>query len=201
MKTSTAIALFSACAALGALAQNSPPPPRQQPSQQPAPRPPMSQPPRGQQQSAQQQQQQGLSSFGWFADLANACWRGERPDGRADVQCYSTQFNRYLRGTIKFYQGANVVAEGDSVFSWDPSAHVIVYNQWASNGGFGLGEIAIEGNDLVFRTRLPDGSEAPARAVWRRVDKDTFRVIRQRRNDEGEGWTDDTSVTYKRVAS
>jgi hypothetical protein len=143
----------------------------------------------------------GSTANGGWLDLANACWRGERPDGRADVQCYSTQFNRYLRGTIKFYQGANVVAEGDSVFSWDPSAHVIVYNQWASNGGFGLGEIAIEGNDLVFRTRLPDGAEAPARAVWRRVDKDTFRVIRQRRNDEGEGWTDDTSVTYKRVAS
>jgi hypothetical protein len=201
MKTATAIALLSACAALGAFAQNSPPPPRQ-PSQQPGPRPPMSQPPRGQQQSPQQQQQQqGLPAFGWFAELANACWRGERSDGRADVQCYSTQFNRYLRGTVKFYQGTNVVAEGDSVFSWDPAAGVIVYNQWASNGGFGLGEIAIEGNDLVFRTRLPDGSEAPARAVWRRVDKDSFRVIRQHRNEQGEGWTDDASVTYKRVAS
>jgi hypothetical protein len=186
MKTRTAIAVFSACAALGAAAQNSPPAPRE-PSPQPVQR--------------AAQRPQGLAAFGWFADLANACWRGERPDGRADVQCYTTQFNRYLRGTIKFYQGTNVVAEGDSVFSWDAAANVIVYNQWASNGGFGLGEIAIEGGDLIFRTRLPDGSEAPARAVWRRLDKDTFRVVRQRREEQGEGWTDDTSVTYKRVAS
>ena len=183
MKAHTAIAVLSACAALTALAQNSPPPPRQ----------PSSQPP--------QRAPQGLSAFGWFAELAGSCWRGERPDGRADVQCYSTQFNRYLRGTIKFYQGANVVAEGDSVFSFDAAANVIVYNQWASNGGFGLGEISIEGSELVFRTRLPDGSEAPARAVWRRVDKDTFRVVRQRREEQAEGWKDDTSVTYKRVAS
>ena len=195
MKT-TAIALLSASAALAALAQNSPPPPRQPSQQLDAGQPA----PRGQQQ-APRQQQQGLGAFGWFADLANACWRGERADGRADVQCYSTQFNRYLRGTIKFYQGANVVAEGDSVFSFDAAANVIVYNQWASNGGFGLGEIAIEGSELVFRTRLPDGSEAPARAVWRRVDKDTFRVVRQRRSEPGEGWTDEATVTYKRVAS
>jgi hypothetical protein len=146
-----------------------------------------------------QQQQQGLAAFGWFAELANACWRGERQDGRADVQCYTTQFNRYLRGTVKFYQGTNVVAEGDSVFSWDGAANVIVYNQWASNGGFGLGEIAIEGNELVFRTRVPDGSEAPARAVWRKVDADTFKVVRQHRSAQAEGWTDDVSVTYRRV--
>ena len=192
MKTSTAAAFLSACAALGALAQTSPPPPRQP-----------SQPPAARQQTAprapQQQQPQGLAAFGWFADLANACWRGERPDNRADVQCYSTQFNRYMRASVKFYQGTNVVAEGDSVFAWDAAAGVIVYNQWASNGGFGLGEIAIEGNDLVFRTRLPDGSQAPSRAVWRRVDPDTIRVVRQRRSDQGEGWTEDVSVTYRRV--
>ena len=194
MKPRTLGALLSACAALPALAQYSPPPPRQ-PSQQSAPRQPGAQPgaPRA------QQQQQGLAAFGWFAELANACWRGERQDGRADVQCYTTQFNRYLRGTVKFYQGTNVVAEGDSVFSWDGAANVIVYNQWASNGGFGLGEIAIEGNELVFRTRVPDGSEAPARAVWRRVDADTFKVVRQHRSAQAEGWTDDVSVTYRRV--
>jgi len=79
------------------------------------------------------------------------------------------------------------------------NANVIVYNQWASNGGFGLGEIAVEGNELVFRTRVPDGSEAPARAVWRRVDADTFKVVRQHRSAQAEGWTDDVSVTYRRV--
>ena len=184
MNARLAIAFLSA-AAFSVAAQNPPPrqPARAQPQQQGLP------------------QQQGIAAFGWFAELANACWRGERPDNRADVQCYTTQFNRYLRGTVKFYQGTHVVAEGDSVFSWDPSANVIVYNQWASNGGFGLGEIAIENNELVFRTRLPDGSEAPTRAVWRRIDKDSFRVVRQHRSEQAEGWADDVSVTYKRVAS
>jgi hypothetical protein len=187
MKTRIPAALVAACAALSAAAQDSPPPPRS-PSAQSAPRPQQGQAPHG------------LAGFGWFAELANACWRAERSDNRGDVQCYSTQFNRFLRGTIKFYQGNNVVAEGDSVFSYDPNAKVNVYSQWGSNGGFGLGEIAIEGSDLVFRTRLPDGSEPPTRSVWRRVDPDTFRVVRQHRPEEGEGWADDSSVTYKRVA-
>ena len=193
MNTKRVVALLAGLVAATAFAQNSPPPPRSQP-QQAAPR---AQQPRAPQQA---QQPQGLSAFGWFADLANACWRADRGENRADVQCYSTQYNRYLRGSIKFYQGTNVVGEGDSVFAWDPNANVIVYSQWGSAGVFGLGEIALENNELIFRTRLPDGSVAPTRSVWRRVDADTFEVVRQRRADPNAGWTDEGSVTYKRVA-
>jgi hypothetical protein len=173
MRTRNLLAALAACAAASAAAQGSPPQRVQSPP--------------------------GLSSFGWFADLAGSCWRGER-EGRADVQCYSSQFNRFMRGTIKFYQGGKLVGEGDSVFAYDPNEKVIVYSQWGSNGALGMGEVAVEGGDLVFGTRLPDGSEPPTRSVWRRVDADTFHVLRQRRGEQGEGWTEDAPVTYRRVA-
>jgi hypothetical protein len=186
MKTTMCVAALAACAALGAGAQSSSPQPPRSPQ---APR------------ATQGQAPQGLAAFGWFAELANACWRGERAENRADVQCYTSQYNRFIRGTIKFYQGANLVAEGDSVFAYDPSAQVIVYSQWGSNGAFGLGEVALEKGDLVFRTRLPDGSEAPTRFVWQRIDADSFRVARQSRPPEADdGWKEDSVVTYKRVA-
>jgi hypothetical protein len=139
-----------------------------------------------------------LSNFGWFADLAGSCWRGVRQDGKpADEQCYRAQYNRFLRGTIKFPQGERGPVEGDSVFAYDPNARVIIYTQWASSGGFGFGEASLEGDEVVFANRMPDGSEAPARSVWRRVDADTYRVSRQRRSDGG--WNDESTVTYTRL--
>jgi hypothetical protein len=141
-----------------------------------------------------------LSQFGWFADLAGSCWRGTpRSDGRSDEQCYSGQFGKFMRGSIRFYQGDRLTGEGDSVFSFDPNEHVIVYTQWSSNGSFGFGEASLEGDELVFHNRLPDGSEAPARSVWRRGSTpDTFVVSRQRRDDRG-AWNEEGSATYTRA--
>jgi hypothetical protein len=141
-----------------------------------------------------------LSQFGWFAELAGSCWRGEpRADGRRDEQCYSSQFGKFMRGTIRFYQADKLTGEGDSVFSFDPNARVIVYTQWASNGSFGFGEATLEGDELVFHNRLPDGTDAPARSVWRRGGTpDTFLVSRQRR-DDADAWKEETVVTYTRM--
>jgi hypothetical protein len=139
-----------------------------------------------------------LSQFGWFAELAGSCWRGVRPDGKpADEQCYRAQYNRFLRGTIKFPPSDRGIAEGDSVFAYDPNARAIIYTQWSSNGGIGFGEATLEGDELVFQNRAPDGSEAPARSVWRRVDADSYRVSRERRSERG--WNEESAVTYTRV--
>ena len=128
------------------------------------------------------------------------CWRGSRPDGRSDVQCYGTQYGRFVRGTIKFYQGDKLTGESDSVFSYDANARLIVYSQWVSNGGVGFGQATLENGEIVFQNRLPGGDEAPARSVWRKVDADSFRVARQRRADDG-SWKDEQVVTYSRVAA
>jgi hypothetical protein len=140
-----------------------------------------------------------LTQFGWFGQLAGSCWRGTRADGKpADEQCYAAQYNRFLRGRIKFPPGERGTAEGDSVFAFDPQAKVVIYSQWSSNGGMGFGEAVLEGDELIFQNRLPDGSEALSRSVWRRVDAETYRVSRQRRSEAGD-WNEESAVTYTRV--
>ena len=141
-----------------------------------------------------------LKDFGWFAELAGSCWRGVTRDGRpSDQQCYQTQYGRFMRGTIKFAaQGDRAGGEASSLFAYDPSARIIVYSQWASSGAFGFGEARLEGNELIFQNRTPDGSEAPMRSVWRRVDADTYRVTREQRPEGGE-WSEQGAITYTRV--
>ena len=143
-----------------------------------------------------------LASFGWFAELRGACWRGEHPDGKTtDTQCYSTQYDRLMRGTIKVRierEGSPPGGfEGDSVYAFDPAKKRVVFSQWGSNGAYGTGEMVAEGEVLRFTNRLPDGSESRVRNVWRRVDAESYRVTRERR--EGEEWRAQFSVEYQRV--
>ena len=137
-----------------------------------------------------------------LAELRDACWQGAYPDGKAaDTQCYSTQYDRVIRGTIKMRverEGAPATTfEGDSIFAWEPAKKKVVFTQWGSNGSYGQGELAVEADVLRFQNRLPDGSESKVRSVWRRIDGDTFRVTRERR--DGDSWKEAFSVDYRRV--
>lgn len=152
--------------------------------------------------AAQQAPRADLSAFRWFAGLAGACWKGDHPDGKtADVQCYSTQYGRFMRGTIRVHSQADakaVLFEGDSVFAWDPGAGRIVYTQWASNGSITPAqEASWDGEALRFGSRGADGRNGSVRSSWHRVDKDSFRVVRERK--EGPLWKEVFSVTYRRA--
>lgn len=143
-----------------------------------------------------------LAGFGWLAQLAGACWRGEHPDGRtSDVQCFTTQYDRVLRATIRITIAPPgrppATFEGDSVFAVEPSKDHVVYTQWGSNGKYGTGVMVAEGERLRFQNRLPDGAESSLRHVWQRIDADSFRVTRERR--DGDTWKEQFSVEYRRV--
>ena len=182
----------------------------QQPQPQPQPRPPQypqgQRPPQqGQPQQGQPQQAQPMSgatvtmaSYGWFGELAGSCWKSVRAEGRTDEQCYQKQFNKFVRGTIKFYQNDKLTGEADSIFAYDPNAKLVVYSQWSSNGTLGFGQATLANNELVFQNHMPDGQDAPTRSVWRKVDADNFRVSRQRRSDQG-AWAEESGFTYTRV--
>jgi hypothetical protein len=198
MITRSLVATAALAFAFAAEAQQYPPP---------QPRPP--QYPQSQQQrppqQGQPQQAQPMSgatvtmaSYGWFGELAGSCWKSVRPEGRSDVQCYSNQFNKFVRGSIKFYQNDKLTAEGDSVFAYDPNAKLIVYTQWVNNGTLGFGQATLTNNELIFQNHMPDGADAPTRSVWRKVDADNFRVSRQKRSDQG-AWTEESTATYTRV--
>jgi hypothetical protein len=143
-----------------------------------------------------------VATFGWFAELAGSCWTGAYPDGTtSDTQCYLAQYEHLLRGSIKMYRAGSPQPsfEGDAVFSRDTAGSgKVIYTQWGTGGIYATGEIAFEGDTLVFRNRQPESGElAPVRAVWRRTGPDSFRVTRERSDDTG--WKEFLVVDYRRV--
>lgn len=139
--------------------------------------------------------------FGWFGDLAGSCWQGLHPGGqRLDRQCYSTQYGRFMRGTIALTRPNSPDApahHGDSVFAADPEGRHIIFYFWGSDGQHGASEGEYEGELLVFADPPTSGGQAPGRrTVWRRLDADHFRVSVQTR--DGEAWTERFAVTYER---
>jgi hypothetical protein len=143
-----------------------------------------------------------LAPFGWFADLAGACWKGEYPDKvSSDTQCYLAQYDFLIRGSAKGQVTQAGITrtnfEGDAVFAWDAKLGRVLYTQWGSAGTYGRGEITAEGEALVFHNILSDGTESDVRSVWRRAGPDGFRVVRERKGDEG--WKEFLAVDYKRV--
>jgi|KBSMisStandDraft_5_1062788.scaffolds.fasta_scaffold97175_2 hypothetical protein len=194
-RTSVLVALALAFAAQA----QQPPAPQPRPPQYPqSQRPPQQGQPQPGQPPSQGAPVVTMASYGWFGELAGSCWKSVRAEGRTDVQCYEKQFNKFVRGSIKFYQNDKLTGEGDSVFAYDPNAKLIVYSQWVNNGSMGFGQATLVNGELIFQNHMPDGQDAPARSVWRKVDADNFRVSRQRRSDQG-AWTEETGFTYTRV--
>ena len=142
------------------------------------------------------------AEFGWFGQLAGACWRGEHPGGRLrDEQCYSGQFGRFMRGTIALTPAGRgrdgPSHEGDSVFAWDSEQRRILFYFWGSDGRHGVSHGFFEGDDLVFPSAPESaGQAAGRRTVWRRIDAESYRVSVQTQVDGR--WTDQMQVIYRK---
>jgi hypothetical protein len=137
-------------------------------------------------------------AFGWMAELAGHCWTATFPDGARDTQCYQTQYDRYLRGTIEIVAGnpgARPPYRGDSVFFWNPARSEMEMHYWSDAGAHGVMTGRIEGAQIVF-TGAPRAGTPETRTVLTRVDADSFRAVQQRRN--GNVWSDGPSLTYTR---
>jgi hypothetical protein len=145
-----------------------------------------------------------LAHFGWLADLAASCWTGTDAEGRTtDRQCYSVQYDRFLRGTIELFAGDDPgerAFQGDSIFAWDPKLGRVVYTYWGSAGQVGRAEAHFDLDRLVFPGPAgADGDSAAPRSVWERLDAGSFRVTRERR--AGDRWHPEAVVVYRRDAA
>lgn len=141
-------------------------------------------------------------AFGWMAELAGSCWSAAYPDGTRDTQCYGIQFGRYLRGTIEIVAPGGATPRrppyrGDSVFFWEPDRAEMAVHYWSDAGSHGVMTGRVEGATIVFEG-LPRADAAPAtRTVWTRTGRDSFRVVRQRR--DGELWSEALALVYARA--
>ena len=125
-------------------------------------------------------------AFGWIGELAGSCWTGVHPDGATrDTQCYSSQYGRFLRGTIEIAAAAAAGGpserppyRGDSVFTWDPERSELTFIYWGSRGNHGRSTGRIEDERIVFdMAPSTDPDAPPRRAVWTRVGPDSCRCL------------------------
>jgi hypothetical protein len=141
-----------------------------------------------------------LARFGWFGALAGSCWKAQHPDGKtSDTQCFEAQYGRYIRGTIKVYDGNALLVDSDSVFAMDAKTGHIAFTQWAANGNYGSGEITIEGPAILTFSPQPAaaGSKVQVRYQWIKTNADSFRAVREKR--DGANWAEENAVVYSRV--
>jgi hypothetical protein len=139
-----------------------------------------------------------LSKFGWFADMVGSCWVGTFPDGKTrHSHCYTTQFDRFIRGTATLAVDGTDKFAGDSVFAWDEKEQRIVYYIWASDGSHRSHEARYAGDELAFPIySQKDPGKVLYRSVWRRIGADSFQVRRE--VPEGSGWKTELTVVYRR---
>jgi hypothetical protein len=142
--------------------------------------------------------------FGWFGNLAGACWTGTFPDGKTThTQCYTRQFDKFVRGTATLAEqrdgAAQTLFEGDSVFAFDEGTRRIVYYIWGSDGVHRRLEAHYIGDELAFpvESRKQPGQIA-YRSVWRRLGDDAFEVRRER--PSASEWNVELRVVYRRIS-
>lgn len=126
--------------------------------------------------------------FGWLADLAGRCWKGQYADGSGgDRQCYAAQYPNVMQAAAAIDAGARS-PRGAAAYVAAGDALTVYY--WSDGGHFGTASGVWRGADLVLTT---DGDGA-ARSVWRRTGEG-FSVARERLED-GE-WRTIRAVDYR----
>jgi hypothetical protein len=137
------------------------------------------------------------SELGWLTELAGHCWRSAN-----NRQCFSLQFERYLRATVEpGPAGDSGVARapnrGDAVIAWDEVLGAVSFIYWSSWGPFGLSEGRLQGDEFAVYDPLEVDPKAPAtRYVWSRPREAAY-TVRIQKLSNGR-WADTQTVVYRR---
>lgn len=153
-----------------------------------------------------------LAGLGWLRELAGSCWTAVLPGGTLrDTQCYEIRFGRFLAGSIRlgpvaapgapaapaarFPHGAGF--GGENICKAEEGGRVSCWN-WGSDGTFSPGEFLADGELLRYPLARKPGSTAPEqRMTWKRLDADSIRVSREKK--DGDTWAESFAVVYARV--
>jgi hypothetical protein len=86
---------------------------------------------------------------------------------------------------------------GENICKAEEGGRISCWN-WGSDGTFSPGEFLADGDVFRYPLARKAGSTAPEqRMTWKRLDADSVRVSREKK--EGEAWTESFAVVYTRV--
>lgn len=141
-----------------------------------------------------------LAKFGMLNRLVGSCWQGSYGKTE-DKQCYSSQFGRFLRGTIDLQtsaeDGRRQGYRGDSLFAWNAKQNCIDWFYWSDVGATGAVQATVDGDTVTFLDPpSPKTPEVRTKSVWRMLDADHYEVVRLQGKDAE--WKETLRVVYRR---
>jgi hypothetical protein len=116
-----------------------------------------------------------------LAFLAEHCWKGEFPGGKAsDEHCFSWMYGgQFLRDLHTVRSDGRPDALGETIYFWDAADKRLQYLYVESGGGYSLGGVMADQDNLVFpETALVDsGQKQVYRSRWVRSGPDAYDVV------------------------
>jgi len=132
---------------------------------------------------------QGEAPYQPLAFLAGRCWQGFLPDGtQTDRHCFSWVYDgKFLRDEHVVRKPGNDDYRGETLYFWDPSKQQIQYLYIENQGGFSLGTMSTDKNDLVFAptSHVASGATQTYRSRWQRSGDDAYEVITEFQSKDG----------------
>lgn len=118
-----------------------------------------------------------LKRLEWMIGL----WVDQGDDVTVTTNCRWTPNQNFIIRSFRVVENESVSFEGTQVIGWDASKNTIRSWLFDSDGGFGVGMWAQDGNTWVVRTlnTLSDGRKASATNIYEQLDEQTmtFRSI------------------------
>jgi|ERR1700733_281298 len=124
-----------------------------------------------------------------LAFLAGHCWRGTFPDGkRTDEHCFSWIYGgKFLRDQHTVHNPGQPDYLGETIYFWNSSQHRIEYLYIENDGGFSMGAMSTDKDELIFApaNHITDGATQSYRSRWKRSGDSGYEVITEFRSADG----------------
>ena len=135
-----------------------------------------------------------------FAFLAEGCWKGTMPDGKAvDTHCWEWMYEGAHLRDRHVVTGPKAPYRGETVYSWDAERKRVIYRYWNSLGGFSDGDFEVVGDTLVSSSERYVGPEGPQefRTILTRLDENRYESRTEKRS--GDSWRLAWRVEFSRA--
>ena len=103
-----------------------------------------------------------------LAFLVGSCWRATFPNGTShDTHCYTAMPGGRQIRDVHVVEGGPAPYSGESIYRWDPQAHRIRFDYYASDGGHSSGTAIPTATGMVWRASRSPCTKSSSSAVGR----------------------------------
>lgn len=133
--------------------------------------------------------------------LADSCWRGTFPDGKAvDEHCWEWALGgKILRDTHVVRGASGADYAGETLYAYDPQKKAVVFHYFTNAGFVTSGSFEVTAEGIVFPERVSEASGVREMKTVMTRGADSYRVRSLERI--GGEWKEQWSMELRRVRS